>query len=194
MTKAEVDQKLAEIGQDRHWLAEQTGYSYDTVRNSLAPKAKELSFAMSAKFERSFLEEERRRNVNDSNEETSIWDLVMFTGKEVSLINDARRIGGYQKVEDLFHDAVIEFCDSLIAKQSPETIATLQPENENSLIEFQFVGAAAAGQPVEAPRKARPEKPAEALRPGRPAGHRHRRRAAAGAGPWHGRSVVGRAG
>lgn len=57
MTKTEVEQQLAVLGKNRRWLAERTGYTYDTLRNALAPKAKDLSFAMGAKIESVFRQE-----------------------------------------------------------------------------------------------------------------------------------------
>lgn len=54
MEKIEVAQKLAQIGKDRHWLAKETGYSYDNLRNSLAPKAPALSFTMETKITQAF--------------------------------------------------------------------------------------------------------------------------------------------
>ncbi|MGC6459124.1 MAG: S24 family peptidase [Akkermansiaceae bacterium] len=73
---------------------------------------------MMGSFERALLEEERRRNPAVDPAKSSVWDLVMFTGEEAARINEGRRIGGYEKVEDLYHDAVIDFCDNLIAEDS----------------------------------------------------------------------------
>ena len=146
MTKAEVDKKLSNLDKDRHWLAKATGYSYDTIRNSLAPKAKELSFAMGAKIERAFLEEERRCNVDTDKTSASIWDLVFFNGKEVARINEGLIAGGYERIEDLYRDAVINFCDDII--EGKQNIAEF---TDPEAFEFPFLGAVAAGEPVSAP-------------------------------------------
>lgn len=45
-----IDEKLAALGKDRKWLAEQTGYSYFSVRDCLAPDGKKLSKRMCTAF------------------------------------------------------------------------------------------------------------------------------------------------
>ena len=50
MTKEEIEIALTKIGKDRQWLAAETGYTYQTLTNRLAPNANELSFAMEAKI------------------------------------------------------------------------------------------------------------------------------------------------
>lgn len=99
MEKNEVDKKLAQIGKDRHWLADQTGYAYTNLRNSLAPKAPDLSFAMSRKIEEAFEAYERAAPESNSikchptTEELTAWqnaDLVEgdhFTDFAIARIN-----------------------------------------------------------------------------------------------------------
>jgi len=49
-TKKQIEAALSEIGKDRNWLAEASGYSYFSVRDCLAPKGKNLSKRMFGKF------------------------------------------------------------------------------------------------------------------------------------------------
>lgn len=49
-TKERIDARLAALGKDRQWLADQTGYSYFSVRDSLAPAGKPLSKRMERAF------------------------------------------------------------------------------------------------------------------------------------------------
>lgn len=44
--KKEIDDLLETIGKDRRWLAEQSGYSYYSVRDCLAPDGKKLTSRM----------------------------------------------------------------------------------------------------------------------------------------------------
>ena len=81
MTKEEVEINLAEIGEDRHWLATMTGYSYDTLRNRLAPNASELTFAMQTKIIQAFEKHEQSNSIKQteikcypSPEEHQAWD------------------------------------------------------------------------------------------------------------------------
>ncbi|MEJ6723648.1 MAG: hypothetical protein QNK80_02885 [Akkermansiaceae bacterium] len=121
LTKDEILSWLTRFIKDRTWLAEETGYKYDYVKNLLAPKANEPTRKFAMECERAFLKEERRRNINVKKQGTTVWDLVMFSGREVTEINEGRRLGGYEKVEDLYHDAIIDFCDSLISKEWDDT-------------------------------------------------------------------------
>ena len=146
MDKAELLEKLAKINKDRHWLAEMSKYDYRTVNNKLGPSGK-ISPRMMAAFERAILEEERRRNIPVNKPDASVWDLVMFTGKEVTQINEGRRIGGYEKVEDLYHDAVISFCDDLIAK---EKLGAIEPSNITEMPKKKAHIQAAAGSGIMA--------------------------------------------
>lgn len=49
-TKKQVEQALTQVGKDRKWLAEASGYSYFSVRDCLAPEGKKLSARMFAAF------------------------------------------------------------------------------------------------------------------------------------------------
>lgn len=120
LTKNAIINKLKSLNQTRQWLAKASGYDYMTVNNKLGPSGKITDRMMSA-FERAILEEERRHNIDTTSAgKESVWDLVMFSGREVSEINEGRRLGGYDKVEDLFHDAIIDYCDSLTSKEWDE--------------------------------------------------------------------------
>ena len=120
LTKNAIINKLKSLNQTRQWLAKASGYDYMTVNNKLGPSGKITDRMMSA-FERAILEEERRHNIDTTSpDKESVWDLVMFSGREVTEINEGRRLGGYDKVEDLFHDAIIDYCDSLISKEWDE--------------------------------------------------------------------------
>lgn len=120
LKKGDIINKLKSLNQTRQWLATSSGYDYMTVNNKLGPSGNITDRMMNA-FERAILEEERRHNIdNTSPDKESVWDLVMFSGREVTEINEGRRLGGYDKVEDLFHDAIIDYCDSLISKEWSE--------------------------------------------------------------------------
>ena len=120
LTKKDIINKLKSLNQTRQWLATASGYDYMTVNNKHGPSGTITDRMMSA-FERAILEEERRHNIDTTSpDKESVWDLVMFSCREVTEINEGRRLGGYDKVEDLFHDAIIDYCDSLISKEWDE--------------------------------------------------------------------------
>lgn len=120
MTKDEIVSKLESMGLDRVWLASQIHYTYDTTRNSLAEKAPEPSERFRDACERALLEQERRRNVDLTRPDASVWDLVYFSGVEIRKIDQAQTTAGYAKKEDLYHDAVIDYCERLIEQASNE--------------------------------------------------------------------------
>lgn len=124
MDKAEVDPWLASIGKDRRWLAGVCGYSYDYVRNSLAPGAPELSAKFAAAIERAVVEQERTRHGPKG---SGVWDAVYFSATEVSTIDAARRAGGYRDMPQLYRDAVIDFADRLLAEQDRIKVAEDSP-------------------------------------------------------------------
>lgn len=118
--KRDIIDSLKRLNRDRHWLAKASGYDYNTVNNKLGPSGK-ISERMINAFERAILEEERRPDPpSRCLAGTTVWDLVMFSGREVTEINEGRRLGGYDNIEDLYHDAVINFCDCLIAQEGDE--------------------------------------------------------------------------
>lgn len=112
MKKSKVDPWLNSIGKDRRWLARETGYTYEYVRNSLAPKAAELSFRFAKAIEETCKEYTRaqiERQVVGPN-----WDSVLFTGSEAVKIDQAKRAAGYESLSDLYRDAVIKYVDKLL--------------------------------------------------------------------------------
>jgi hypothetical protein len=62
-TKEAIDSKLTALGKDRQWLATATGYSYFSVRDSLAPQGRPLSARMEKAFVEAIGREEQARAV-----------------------------------------------------------------------------------------------------------------------------------
>jgi SOS-response transcriptional repressor LexA len=135
MKKDEVLEKLAKLGKDRAWLAAESGYEFMTVTNKLGPSGS-VSVRMLDAFERVLMIEEAQQTHTKSSAAESAWDHVWFNGIETKRIMQAMVSGGYQKAEDLYHDAVIDFVDNLL------TI------DKTSNFEIPFHGYAAAGSPI----------------------------------------------
>lgn len=112
MKKDEVLEKLAKLGKDRAWLAAESGYEFMTVTNKLGPSGV-VSVRMLDAFERVLMIEEAQQTHTKSSASESVWDHVWFNGLETKRIMQAMVSGGYQKAEDLYHDAVINFADNL---------------------------------------------------------------------------------
>lgn len=154
MTKAQALVKMEEIGKDRSWIAEKSGYSYDYVKNSLAPSAPELTKKFSAVLEGVFSEHERDQASSEGvmPPSASVWDRVMFSGSETERIYRAQRAAGYLKTEDLYHDAVISFTDDLLEEEKSNIshLHVAEPEmpynsGTRATFELPCPGALAAG-------------------------------------------------
>jgi len=113
MKKDEVLEKLAKLGKDRAWLAAESGYEFMSVTNKLGPSGS-VSVRMLNAFKRVLMIEEARQTHTKSSASESAWDHVWFNGIETKRIMQAMVSGGYQKAEDLYHDAVIDFVDNLL--------------------------------------------------------------------------------
>jgi hypothetical protein len=139
------------LGLSRHDLADRSDYSYEYIRDRLTPSAPEPPKKFAAAMERLFAIVERE-GLKDSPKPLSVWDRVYFDGAETTRIYEAARSAGYLKIEDLYHDAVMDYCDELLATD-PVPVS-----------EFPFPGSVAAGQPVE-PERAETLKVASDLSP-----------------------------
>lgn len=102
MKRNEVDPKLAQIGKDRHWLASVTGFSYDYIRNSLAPKAKELTFPMHTKITQAFEQYETSHMPSRTNITCHPTDKEREEWARAGIIDD-----------DKFHDFAISRINKL---------------------------------------------------------------------------------
>lgn len=58
----EIDKRLFALGKDRVWLADVTPYSWDTIRQALAPKGTARSHRMLSVLSRAIEDEEAKHN------------------------------------------------------------------------------------------------------------------------------------
>ena len=148
MTKQEIVSGLERLGKDRQWLAEATKYTYDYVKNSLAPSAAEPSSKFVDEVIRAFAEEERRREVDLTKPGSSVWDLVFFNGAEVDRITRAKQAGGYPDLPSLYRDAVIQYADELLAGEKNGTTVPFPGGTEDEGPWLENYGGVAAGSPI----------------------------------------------
>lgn len=159
MTNKEALERLTNLGQDRQWLREATGYSIHSLNNAFSGDERELKDRMNTAFERAFSEEERRREVDLTKPGSSVWDLVYFNGLEVERIDRAKKAGGYSDLPSFYRDAVIDLADAILAKEAtPESgkVTTIPRREEiastDTLVAFPEIPLihAAAGSPISA--------------------------------------------
>ncbi len=66
MTWNEIDSRLYAVGKDRRWLADVTPYTYDTIRNTMAPGSTKKTDRMLSVLSRAIEDEEaKHRQVGD---------------------------------------------------------------------------------------------------------------------------------
>lgn len=158
----DVDSRLAAIGKDRAWLATESGRSPGSIRTALAPKAHPknrselLQRALSNAIER---EEERQRRQTDAP-----------PGFSEIFLDDAQLARADQASRLIRSDSLAQFCREAIKFRADEILAgnadPVPPAGPLRAVaedpgtyggesleryELPFLGAVAAGEPVEAP-------------------------------------------
>lgn len=78
----EIDKRLSALGKDRVWLAEVTPYTWDTIRQALAPKGTARSTRMLIVLSRAIEDEESKLNAGTDlasvlEFETSEWEQIV---------------------------------------------------------------------------------------------------------------------
>lgn len=126
MTKEEILSRMEKLGFNRQTLAAAIGYKYEYIRNSLTPTAPEPSPKFVAAVGRAFSEEERRREVDISKPDASVWDLVYFSGSELNRIDRAKKAGGYTSLPPMYRDAVMEFTDKLLGNEAMPELGPIE--------------------------------------------------------------------
>ena len=116
MTNQQVNERLRELGLSKIWLAEAAGYKETTLYNNLGGEEKTLNSRLASAIERAFDEELKLRSVKGST--TDVWDLVTFTAPETIRIDRAKTQGGFGRLEDFYHEAVIYLTDDLLSQRS----------------------------------------------------------------------------
>lgn len=159
MTKDEIIKSLHSMRLDRSWLAAESGYTEDTVMNKLAPKGN-ISKRMLETFSRVINTKmddnlSKLMPIAPNLSSDNVWDAVRFSAYEVVQIAHGLQAGGYNHLEDLYHDAVIHYADKLLEDNVDFHSDAL----------FPYYGPMAAGQPVESQLEGETFKAASKLDP-----------------------------
>jgi hypothetical protein len=76
----DIDTELGKVGQDRKWLAEASGRSYDSIRTALAPNAAKKS--RSALLQKALTDAIEREKLRRSNEKSEFKKILQLEPKE----------------------------------------------------------------------------------------------------------------
>jgi hypothetical protein len=120
----QIDSRLAAIGKDRAWLAEQTPYSAGTIRTALAPNSDKRTDRMLLVLSRAIEDEEARQRPTGPREiRPGVFDLFDLTTPEgeaqFALVDRASRIVQAPTIVDFCRDVAIEAAERIMAAETP---------------------------------------------------------------------------
>jgi hypothetical protein len=131
----DIDTRLDQLGKDRRWLAERAGYTYDTIRNTLAPNATKRSDRMLTVLSRA-IEDEEERQVSPKSREIRPGVFEIFqTDEQLHTADLASRIVGAPSLADFCRDVILTESERIIVQEAEST------------------GSDAPPNPVESPKK-----------------------------------------
>jgi hypothetical protein len=110
----QIDLRLAEIGKDRAWLAEQTNYSAGTIRTVLAPNSDKRSDRSLSILSRAIEDEEARQAVPASREIRPGVFEIFQTEEQLHTADLASRIVGAPSLSAYCRDVILAESDRLL--------------------------------------------------------------------------------
>jgi hypothetical protein len=128
----DIDLRLNELGRDRAWLAEQTPYSLNSVREALAPNGKKRSEKMLIMLSRAIEDEEAHRQAEGPREirevNPGVWSIFR-SDEELHRADKASRIVGAESITEYCHDVIVRETDRILAESADRhRIIPVDPE------------------------------------------------------------------
>lgn len=114
----DIDPRLGALGKDRRWLADQTPYTYDTIRNTLAPKATKRSARMLSVLARAIEDEEDRRRASGAREVRPGVFEIFSDEAQLDRADRASRIVGAPSLADYCRDVILAESDRILAEET----------------------------------------------------------------------------
>lgn len=103
----QIDARLAALGRDRAWLAEHTPYTYDTIRNAMAPKSTRKTERMLVVLSRAIEDEEARKRPSGPKEiRPGVFDIFQ-TEEQLHNADLASRIVKSPSLVDFCRDTIL---------------------------------------------------------------------------------------
>lgn len=119
MTWEEIDSRLAAVGKDRRWLADVTPYTYDSIRNTMAPaQAGRRSDRMLSVLSRA-IEDEEGRQWHPREVTPGVFEIFQ-TSEQIDRADRASRIAGAPSLTQFCRDVILDEADRLLAQESLE--------------------------------------------------------------------------
>jgi len=149
----EIDSRLESLGKDRAWLAAETGYSVAYIRDVLAPNSTRRTERIQLILSDPIEKEEAQ------NKKTAVlppgYSAIFLTDKELDLADQASRLIKSKSLAEFCHDVIQAEARRILfgLGEGPSPPKASEPEEKNVILfSLPFLGAVAAGEPVEAPR------------------------------------------
>jgi hypothetical protein len=133
MTWNDIDKRLEALGKDRRWLADAAGYTYDTIRNTLAPNASKRSDRMLSVLSRAIEDEEERQATPTSKGIRPGVFEIFQTEAQLHTADLASRIVGAPSLAEFCRDVIIAESEHIIAKEAHSTGCNAPPNPVQSL-------------------------------------------------------------
>lgn len=110
----DIDRRLVMMGKDRAWLAENTPYSWDSIRQALAPAGRARSQRMLEVLSRA-IEDEERRQWEPRETAPGIFEIFR-SAEEVDRADRASRIAEAPSLVEFCRDVIFAETDRLLAE------------------------------------------------------------------------------
>ena len=113
----DLNQRLAKLGlkRSRHWLAEQTGYKENSIRQYLSPNSKGTPKFMK-EASKAIEQEEARQKLGKP--EAPPWNLIFLTHEQFVRADRASRIVKAESLEDFCRHAILSQADEILAQKT----------------------------------------------------------------------------
>lgn len=116
-----LDQNLVALGKDRAWLAEETPYSLESIRNAMAPASTRRSDRMLSVLSRAIEDEEERQATPQAKEVRPGVFEIFQTEEQLHTADLASRIVGAPSIAEFCRDVIIAESQQIIAKEAKST-------------------------------------------------------------------------
>ena len=134
-----LDHHLASLSKDRVWLAEQTPYSLESIRNAMAPASNRRSDRMLSILSRAIEDEEARRQPEMREVTPGVFEIL--TPELLHKADLASRIVGAPSISHFCRDVIEVAATKILADEAAGRQSTLYTDPPNPVISLKVADA-----------------------------------------------------
>jgi hypothetical protein len=108
----QLKRRLAGLGRNRKWLAEQTRYSENTIRQYLGPNGKHTPEFLRHASEAIEREEAKMRSRDPH---SSLWRTLFQSDEEFNKVDRASRLAKWESLQDFCHHSILKRAEEILA-------------------------------------------------------------------------------